>query len=54
VPYGIHVNTTTSPITVTYNEKLPVCDTSMSSNNDDDGEKDPGDTRMNAYDIDRY
>lgn len=39
---------------MTYNEKSPVCDTSVSSNKDDDEEKDSGDRSMKAYDMDRY
>ena len=39
---------------MTYNEKLPICDTSVSSNNDDDEEKDSSDRSMNAYDMDHY
>ena len=39
---------------MTYNEKLPVCDTAVSSKNDDDEEKDSGDKSIKAYYMDRY
>lgn len=44
---------------MTCNERLPVCDTSASCNNDDyddddDDQMDSGDRRMNAQDTDPY